>query len=234
MTLQNAAERLRRAFEQCRDMDGALADRLNAYAAISREVLPAYGQAVDRLVARIQENGGGENSPRPGDVMPSFILPDENGCLVSLEFLLAKGPVAVMFHRGHWCPYCRLSLYALVRAQSELAAAGGQVVIVTPERQEFARLFKSSSQAPFPVLTDIDNGYALLLNLAIWLGPDLQQLLSVRNNLPNFHGNDAWILPIPATFVVGTDGLVKARYVDPDFRKRMAIDDLIAAFRSSR
>lgn len=223
------AQRLQHAFEQCRDMEAPLKDRLNAYAAVSRAVLPAYGEAVDRLVARIEQNGGGENSPQPGDPMPDFILPDETGRLVNLQSLLASGPVAVMFHRGHWCPYCRLNVNALVRAQHDIAAAGGQVVIVTPERQQFAQQFKSSASAPFPVLTDIDNGYALLLNLAIWLGPDLQKLLSGRD-LPNFHGNDAWMLPIPATFVVGTDGLVKARYVDPDFRRRMAIDDLIAAF----
>src|SRR5436190_1800006 len=163
MISQAAAERLQQAFEQCRDMDGTLKERLTAYASVSREVLPAYGEAVDRLVARIQENGGGENSPRPGDEMPSFILPDETGSLVDLEALLATGPVAVMFHRGHWCPYCRLNVNALVRARDEIAAAGGQVVIVTPERREFAREFKSSTGAPFPVLADIDNGYALLL-----------------------------------------------------------------------
>jgi len=226
------ASRLERAFEDCRDMDGTLKERLNTYAAISREVLPEYGEAVDRLVIRINESGGGENSPRPGEPMPPFVLPDETGALVSLETLLARGPVAVMFHRGHWCPYCRLNVNSLVKAQDRIADAGGQVVIVTPERQEFAQEFKSSADAPFPVLTDLDNGYALLLNLAIWLSPDLQRILSGRD-LPNYHGNDAWMLPIPATFVVGSGGLVKARFVDPDFRKRMDIDDLIDAFRSS-
>lgn len=228
MNPPTAAERLQQAFERCRDMDGTLKDRLTAYAAVSHDVLPAYGQAIDRLVARIADNGGGQNSPRPGEAMPHFILPDEAGRLVTLESLLAKGPVAVMFHRGHWCPYCRLNVNALVRAQHEIAATGGQVVIVTPERQEFAQQFKASSEAPFPVLVDIDNGYALQLNLAIWLSPDLQHILSGRD-LPKFHGNDSWILPIPATFVVGADGFVKARFVDPDFRKRMDIDELIAA-----
>ena len=38
--------------------------------------------------------------------------------------------------------------------------------------------------------------------------------------------------PVPATFVVGGDGRVKARFVDPDYRKRMTIEDLLAALRS--
>ena len=33
--------------------------------------------------------------------------------------------------------------------------------------------------------------------------------------------NETWMLPIPATFIIGRDGVVKARFVDPDYRKRM-------------
>jgi hypothetical protein len=39
------------------------------------------------------------------------------------------------------------------------------------------------------------------------------------------------MLPIPATFVVGRDGLIRARFIDPDYRKRMMIADMIAAMR---
>ncbi len=226
------AERLKTAFQHCRDMKGTLNEQLTVYATAGREIFPAYSEAVDRLVTRINENGGGENAPRPGDPMPPFVLPDERGRLVSLDSLLSKGPVAVMFHRGHWCPYCRLNVHAVVQAQDRIKALGGHVVAVMPELQEFTTQFKADSGAPFPVLTDLDNGYALSLNLAIWLGTEIQQLLSYQD-LSNFHGNDGWVLPIPATFVVGRDGLVKARFVDPDFRKRMEIDDLLAAFRDA-
>ena len=226
------AERLKLAFQSCRDMDGTLKQQLEAYAAAGREIFPAYGEAVDRLVARIHENGGGENAPRPGDPMPPFILPDVTGRLISLNSLLEKGPVAVMFYRGHWCPYCRLNVRAVIQAHGQIKALGGQVVAIMPEVQQFAGKFKSEADAPFPVLTDLDNGYALSLNLAIWLGTEIQRLLSYQD-MASFQGNDGWVLPIPATFVVGRDGLVKARFVDPDFRKRMEIDDLIAALKSA-
>jgi peroxiredoxin len=120
----------------------------------------------------------------------------------------------------------------VIQAFDRIKSAGGQVVAIMPEIQEFAEKFKSDSRAPFPVLTDLDNGYALSLNLAIWLGTEIQQLLSYQD-LSDFQGNDGWILPIPATFVVGRDGLVKARFVDPDFRKRMEVDDLIATLKSA-
>ena len=226
------AERLLSAFQRCRDMDGTLREQLEAYATAGREIFPAYGEAVDRLVTRLHENGGGENAPRPGDLMPPFMLPDESGRLVTLGSLIAKGPVAVMFFRGHWCPYCRLNVRAVSQAMDGISATGAQVVAIMPELQEYAEKFKIESGAPFPVLTDLDNGYALSLNLAIWLGAEIQRLLSYQD-LASYHGNDGWVLPIPATFVVGRDGLVKARFVDPDFRKRMEIDDLLAALRSA-
>lgn len=213
-------------------MEGTLGERLQAYAAAGRDFFPAYSEAVDRLVARVHENGGGENAPRPGEPMPPFVLPDETGRLVTLPSLISKGPVIVMFYRGHWCPYCRLNVNAVIRARDEIAALGGQIVAIMPETQKYAERFKSDSDASFPVLTDLDNGYALSLNLAIWLGTEIQQLLSYLD-LSDFHGNDGCMLPIPATFVVGRDGLVKARFVDPDFRKRMEIDDLLAAVRGA-
>ena len=226
------AERLKLAFHRCRDMEGTLNEQLRAYANASREIFPAYGEAVDRLVARLAENGGGENAPRPGEGMPAFMLPDENGRLVTLDSLIARGPAAVMFFRGHWCPYCRLSVRAVIQAQDRIEALGAQIVAIMPETQEFTEQFKAESGAPFPVLTDLDNGYALSLNLAIWLGTEIQGPLSYQD-MTRFHGNDGWVLPIPAVFVIGRDGLVKARFVDPDFRKRMEIDDLLKALESA-
>lgn len=226
------AEQLKLAFQRCRDMEGTLNEQLRAYADAGRKIFPAYGEAVDRLVARLGGNGGGETAPRPGDPMPPFMLPDESGRLVTLPSLLENRPVAVMFFRGHWCPYCRLNVRAVVQALDRIEAMGARIVAIVPETQEYARQLKADSGAPFPILTDLDNGYALSLNLAIWLGAEIQNLLSYQD-MAKFHGNDGWMLPIPAVFVVGRDGIVKARFVDPDFRKRMEIEDLLAALESA-
>jgi peroxiredoxin len=226
---------LRQLFIQFRDQEAPLNERLAAYAAASRKLRPAYGEAIDRMVQRLNENGGWENAPRVGEPMPPFMLPDQSGHLVSLHELISDAPTAVMFHRGHWCGYCRLNLHAVAKASKAIADAGGRIVIVTPERQEFAQSFRDEANAPFPVLTDLDNGYAMSLNLAIWLGPDFIQLISNSGrDIAKFQGNDAWMVPIPATFVVGRDGNVVARFIDPDFRKRMELDDLLEAFRNAR
>jgi len=230
MSATSINERLAQAFAHYRSVEAPLHERLAGYAAASSEIFPAYGRAVDQLVERLKASDGGAHAPGIGDAMPDFLLPDHDGRLVSLDALLEKGPTAVMFHRGHWCPYCRINVGALVRARQQISQHGGQLVIITPETQQYAQMFKLQTSAPFPVLTDVDNGYALSLNLAIWLGPELRDLLEqLGRPLSNYHGNDAWMLPIPATFVVGQDGLIKARFVDPDFRRRMDIDQLVAA-----
>jgi peroxiredoxin len=221
-------------FVQCRDMDASLAERLSAYSDAVTTHLPNYAEAVNRMVTRLVRSGAGESAPQPGDPMPPFVLPDETGSPASLDALLAKGPLAITFHRGHWCPWCRISIRALVEVQAEIEAAGGHVVAIMPERQKFAAEFKNDARSPFPVLTDLDNGYALSLNLAVWLGPEVSnELVAIGRSLPEYQGNETWMLPIPATFVVGRDGLVKARFVDPDFRRRMAVEELIAALKAA-
>ncbi len=228
------ATELRELFIAFRDLEAPLNVRLAAYAAASRKIRPAYGEAIDRMVQRLHENGGWENAPQIGEPMPPFMLPNEGGRLTSLQDLLAQGPTAVMFHRGHWCAYCRLNLHAVAKSAAAIADAGGRVVIIMPERQAYAEGFKTEARAPFPILTDLDNGYAMSLNLAIWLGPDFIQLISNSGrDVAKFQGNDAWMVPIPATFVVGRDGNVATRFIDPDFRKRMELDDLLAAFRNA-
>jgi peroxiredoxin len=223
---------LQQAFARLSESNLSLGEQLQAAAQSVKLRRPDFADAIDRLVERLRESGAGASSPQIGDLMPPFYLPDENGRIVSLEELLTRGPVAVTFHRGHWCPYCRISINALVRAHDQICSEGGQIVAVMPDRQQFVSELKETSKAPFLVLTDMDNGYAMSLNLAIWVGSELRKIIAERHDLSEYQGNDSWILPIPATFVVGRDGRIKARFVDPDYRKRMAIEDLLAAMRA--
>jgi peroxiredoxin len=227
------ADSIREAFLECRDMDASLGERLDAFAASIRATNPPFAEAVDRLIGRLRKAEVGAGAPSVGDPMPSFHLPDERGRIVSLGELLRQGPVAVVVHRGHWCPYCRINTSALAQAHSSIEAAGGQVVAILPDRQEHSAAIRREAEADFPVLTDMDNGYAMSLNLVFWVGDEMQQFMSAAGlNLPVYQGNDSWTVPVPATFVVGRDGRVKARFVDPDYRKRMTIESMLDAFRA--
>ena len=51
---------------------------------------------------RLKQSGIVEKSLKAGDKAPSFSLPNVNGEIVSLEELLARGPVVLNFYRGGW------------------------------------------------------------------------------------------------------------------------------------
>lgn len=225
----HAREELDAAFRRARDLDASVSEQLRAFSDSARASLPSFAAAVDRLVDRLQQYGVGAAAPRPGDPMPPFVLPDETGHLVTLDEMLQRGPVAVTFHRGHWCPYCRININALAQAHKDVAAHGGQIVAIMPDRQKFVADFKSQHQVPFPILSDMDNGYALSLNLTIWVGAEMQKLMEERYDMATFQGSSTWMLPIPATFVVGPDGRIRARLMDPDYRQPMAIAEMLAA-----
>jgi peroxiredoxin len=222
-------------FARCRNLEGPLADRLRAFASEVRRLGPHFQAAIDALVDRLVESNAGAAAPKVGEPMPSFLLPNEQGRLVRLEDFLAEGPVALAFHRGHWCPYCRINIDALARAEEEVAADNRHIVAIVPDRQRFAVWLKADAKAPFPVLTDMDNGYAMTLGLAIYVGDELKNMMVSSGWDPSVsQGTDNWMLPIPATFIIGTDGIVHARFVDPDYRVRMAIEDMLAALQSAK
>lgn len=216
--------------QRCKDMDAPLAEKLNTFANELKSLAPGFADIVDRMVNRLQTYNAGANSPDIGDLMPPFVLPNENGDLVSLDHLLETGATVVTFHRGHWCPYCRISANALAKIEEKLIAEGAKLVVITPEIQRYAKQLKAEARARFPVLTDLDCGYALQLELAIKINDEKRNaMIQAGCDISQFQGNNNWILPIPATFVIGVDGIVKARFVDPDYRKRMEISDLLSA-----
>jgi peroxiredoxin len=234
MTETKLSEKLEESFVRCRDLEAPLADRLQAFANELRRLDPHFQTAVDALVSRLAETDAGATAPKVGEPMPAFLLPDDQGRLVRLEDLLGKGPVALAFNRGHWCPYCRINVDALARAENEVAAEQRHVAAIVPDRQKFAMWLRSEAKAPFPVLTDIDNAYAMTLDLAFYVGDELKHMMVSSGWDPSVsQGTDNWMLPIPATFIIGTDGIIRARFVDPDYRMRMAIEDLLAALRSA-
>ena len=220
---------LAQALAQAGAMQAPLEERLAAYARALRALNPPFADAYDALVARLQAGHAGAGAPKVGDMMPPFILPDWNGRLVGLESLLAKGPLILSLNRGHWCPFCKLELTALAQEKARFDALGVAVASIMPDFPAYSARLKDLG-VDFLVLSDIDNGYALDLSLAMWVGEPVRGLMAARGlALNEFQGNGGWFLPIPATFVIGQDGRVKARTVDPDFRKRMAIDAIMNA-----
>ncbi|WP_439579087.1 redoxin domain-containing protein [Elioraea sp.] len=210
--------------------DAPLGERLAIYAARLKETGSPMGLEYGALVERLRSGHAGAGAPAIGEAMPPFLLPDRRGHLVGLEAILADGPAVISFNRGHWCSFCRIELTTLAAAEGRVAAAGARIVSIMPDRHEFVRLLPSSIVDRITILSDVDNSYAMSLGLAIWVGDALAAMMRERSLcLDEFQGNHSWMLPIPATFVVGRDGTVLARHVDPDFRSRMEVADILDA-----
>lgn len=217
-------------FEDACRLDGPLARRLDHYTlGLGREA-PELASAYEAFVARLMAAEAGVGAPKIGDALPPFLLPEQSGQLVASHELLEAGPMVVSFNRGHWCSFCRLEVLSLELLSEQLQLMGAGLVSITPERATYAEILKQQTGFGWPILADVDLAYSLSLGLAVPVGEELGKVLrEVDVDLAVYHGSEAWILPIPATFVVGRTGRILARHVDPDFRHRMEPEAIIAA-----
>ena len=214
------------AFLEVRSSDLSLQDRLRVVADAARTHKPRYADAVDEFASRLRQVQAGADAPGIGEQMPDFVLPDHEGRLVSLAEILAGGPAVIAFHRGHWCPFCRLSMIALAEIEEQLRPA--QIVAISTETQRYTRMLREQTGARFPVLTDMDAAYTMSLSLAVWVDSKLAGMISEAGwDIPVYQGGTDWVLPIPSVFVVRQDGTIAGRHIDPDYRQRMNLDELL-------
>lgn len=221
---------LEKATERAIALDAPLRERLKIIADEVRRLSDVFADAVEAFVSRLQQAEAGASAPQIGDALPDFTLPDQSGKLIRLSALLEQGPVVVAFLRGHWCPYCITTATALAEIADAARDSNAQIVAISPESRKYSEKLAADSGRKFPILTDVDNGYALSLNLAIWVDDDMAKLIAGAGwDVPSYQTARSWILPIPATFVLDREGVVAARYVNADYRTRMEIDDILAA-----
>lgn len=212
--------------------EAPLAERLAEFSAVVRERETPYADAYDELARRLRSANAFAGAPNVGDVMPPFALPDGQSRVHLLEEMLVRGPAVISFNRGHWCPYCMVELNALKQGLARIAAAGAEVVSIMPDMPEYVAKVAADVDYAFLVLSDANNGYALSLDLVMWLGERIKKLeLAMEFTLETSQRNGAWFVPIPATFVVAPGGVIVGRFIDPDFRNRMEIDDIVTALR---
>ncbi|MGF1526187.1 MAG: hypothetical protein ACFCBW_05275 [Candidatus Competibacterales bacterium] len=126
--------------------------------------------------------------------------------------------------------YCRAYAAGLAKIHPALCAAGGNLVVITPETRCFNRQLKAEARAEFAILSDMDNGYGLATGVTVWLGEAMAALHRGAGwDVPLYQANSAWLLPIPAVFVLDGAGRVVAHWVDPDYRRRVDLGALLEA-----
>lgn len=183
----------------------------------------------DRVVAALRQNGIGQSAPAAGDPFPDLSLPDVRGVYQSISGLNRRGPLIVSFQRGLWCPYCSLELRTWREVSPALTAAGVTLVIISGELGDGAQALETLAGDQAIVLCDVDHGAALACGLAFRVDDEMRRrYLASGLDLATVYGSDSWFLPVPATFLIGADGVIRFASADPDFRLRADPRDIAA------
>ncbi|MFB9908689.1 peroxiredoxin family protein [Allokutzneria oryzae] len=142
-----------------------------------------------------------------GARVPDFTLPDARGRLVRLAERLRTGPVVLIFCRSEGCSCCAVRLRAYLRALPELAEFGAALITISP-------------RPPVPTLSTEDEHRRSLDVLG-----DVEQRVFADFGLRRELSGE----PVPATFVLDRQGVVRARHVGVDHGTTMEPADALAA-----
>lgn len=212
----------------------SLSDRLAELNNTNRDALPdAALSVIDDATRTLQQCHPSAHAVGVGDTAPAFDLPNATGSSVTLANRRAEGPVVLSFYRGGWCPYCNLELQALQEAVADVEATGAQLVAISPQTPDASLSTQQKHDLSFDVLSDVGNTVADAYGLVFDLPDALVALYKEFGiDLPTANGNDSWTLPMPATFVIDTNGVVRYAFVDEDYTQRADPNDILDVLRS--
>ena len=146
-----------------------------------------------------------------------------------LKKALEKGSVVLVFYRGHWCPVCNQHLSELQKDLEKIYEAGGQLIAVSPEKPEKLALTQEKTKAEFTLLYDKD--YKIADQFDVKFRPNAMTRTTYNTvlgaDLKNAHSDDSQQLPIPATYIINTDMKIVWRQLDPNYKNRSKIEDII-------
>jgi peroxiredoxin len=188
---------------------------------------------MDADTERLTAEKFADRALQPGAVAPDFILPDAQGKLVWCHSLLRNGPAVVVFYRGGWCPYCNIHLRGFQRSLPELKALGAQIVAISPQVPDNSLSTQEKDELEYPVLSDVGNKVAHKFGVAFRLSDPLLKLYeSFGHPLLEANGKEGeFELPVPATFVIDTKGVIRRSHVDVDYTHRLDPEDVIIAIK---
>jgi len=179
-------------------------------------------------MAKLVATGIASQSKKVGDIAPNFSLENSRGEQVAMQDLLQQGVLVVNFYRGAWCPYCNLELKAWDKALPALSALGANLVSITPNTKEKSVELLQENPFGFDILWDCDNQVAQTYGLVFTLAENLRSIYQDFGiDLPVFDGNNRYELPMPATYVIDSNGVILHAFVDADYTKRLDPQDII-------
>lgn len=195
-------------------------------AQVPEEIQAIMQTATDEL----KQSGLEDQCCKTGDKAPDFSLPNIKGDKLTLTELLDKGPVVLSFYRGGWCPYCNLELKALQESLPGIEASGGQLVAISPQLPDQSLSASEANEISFEVLSDVGNHTAREYGLVFTLKEELRPIYKKWGaDIASVNGDDSFELPIPATFVINSNGIITYSFVDADYTNRLEPAKIIEA-----
>lgn len=162
------------------------------------------------------------------DNAPFFTAKDQNGKKFDLKKQLQKGPVVMVFYRGYWCPYCNKHLKTLEDSLSQITAKGATLVTITPEKPESIAKTITKTGAQYPIL--FDDGLKIMKAYDVAFSMDTTTIRKYKGygiDLDEANGKNGPNLPVPAVYIIKTDGTVGWRYFDVNYSKRSSVKEIL-------
>jgi peroxiredoxin len=205
---------------------------------VRQELLAEFSDA-DRdsyvyLVDWLRKTDVASHALQVGDTAPDFLLPDENGRLHSSKDLRGGGPLVVSFYRGGWCPFCKAELRALQAIKMDLDRLQAKVVVLSPDTRDLPRQLRRELSLDLTMLADVDHGVATAYGIVFRVPEETKaHYAGLGYDFGHRHGSTEWLLPIPATYVIDQDGVIRGAFVEPDFTIRQEPTDILARVRQT-
>ncbi len=168
---------------------------------------------------------------KAGDKAPEFSLPNALNKEVTLNSLLQKGKVVLVFYRGNWCPYCNLQLNLYQKSLDEIEKLGALLVAVSPQTPDNSLNMAEKNELKFEVLSDVGNKvtrqYTKVFRFSD-AGFDILKELGYDFN--SFYGDDSREIPVPAVIIINQKGIITfAKTEGGDYRNRVEIEEILNA-----
>lgn len=166
---------------------------------------------------------------KAGTRAPDFSLPSASGKTVRLKDRLAEGPVVLTFYRGVWCPFCNLALQTYQAALDKIKAKGASLVAISPQTPDHSLSMQEKHALTFDVLSDKGSKVATQYGLTFQAPQAHQKILNLFDMpLSKVNGDDTGLLPVPATYVIRRDGMIAWAHIDPNYRNRGEVAEMLA------
>ena len=164
-----------------------------------------------------------------GTMAPYFSGIDQYGDFHSLETLKKNKPIILFFYRGYWCSMCMEHLTNFQQDLNEIQDQGFKVVVITNEAEEYRNLTVAKTKLKFPVLIDFNNSIMESYNVAFNVNhlEAISKKYQFDANVEFHKVNGKEVLPVPATYLIDKNGIIKYMHYNPDFTDKASLKSIL-------